>query len=109
MTQNHREVMQQALEALEKQQQALKVYPNYTLDPHECEAIDAAEKAITNLREALAAQAMEVVAFAGVKVWVGDQQVVQCLTQDTLRYAHEPWTLMLTNAEMCIAALKENT
>lgn len=49
----------------------------------------------------------EPVAYAGVKVWVGNQQVVRCLTQTELHYAVEPWLLVELNALKCIASLKE--
>jgi hypothetical protein len=54
-------------------------------------------------------EAAEPVAFAGVKVWVGNQQVVQYVTQTELRYETQFWLHMMLNAEKCIAALKEIT
>ena len=49
----------------------------------------------------------EPVAYAGVKVWVGNQQVVQLLTQTELHYAVEPWLLVELNALKCVKAMKE--
>lgn len=49
----------------------------------------------------------EPVAYAGVKAWVGNKQVIQYLTQTELHYETQPWLLMLRTAEKCIAALKE--
>jgi len=51
----------------------------------------------------------EPVGFAGVKIWIGSQQVVRILTQTELHHAVEPWLLVGLNAEMCIKKLKENT
>ena len=53
------------------------------------------------------AQAQEPVGFAGVKIWIGNQQVVRLLTQTELHHAIEPWLLVELNAEMCIKELKE--
>lgn len=64
------------------------------------------EKAITEL-EALAQPEQEPLAYAGVKMWVGNQQVVRLLTQTELHYAVEPWLLVELNALKCVAALKE--
>ena len=58
-------------------------------------------------KEALAQPEQEPVAYAGVKVWVGNQQVVRCLTQTELHYAVEPWLLVELNALKCIASFKE--
>lgn len=46
------------------------------------------------------------VGFAGVKIWIGNQQVVKLLTQTELHHAIDPWLLVKLNAEMCIEALK---
>ena len=54
-----RSVVEQALEALEKHQEALRVWPEHTLAPHECVAMDASGKAITALRAALAEPVQE--------------------------------------------------
>ena len=54
-----------------------------------------------------AAPVQEPVAYAGVKVWVGNQQVVRLLTQTELHYAVEPWLLVELNAMKCVQALKE--
>ena len=51
----------------------------------------------------------EPLAYAGVKMWVGNQQVVRLLTQTELHYAVEPWLLVELSALKCIAALKEKT
>ena len=64
-------------------------------------------EAITAIEEALAQPEQEPVAYAGVKVWVGNQQVVRCLTQTELHYAVEPWLLVELNALKCIASFKE--
>lgn len=55
----------------------------------------------------LAQPEQEPLAYAGVKVWVGNQQVVRLLTQTELHYAVEPWLLVELNALKCVAALKE--
>jgi hypothetical protein len=64
-------------------------------------------EAIAALKERLAQPEQEPVAYAGVKVWVGNQQVVRCLTQTELHYAVEPWLLVELNALKCIASFKE--
>ena len=58
-----RSVVEQALEALEKHQEALRVWPEHTLAPHECVAMDASGKAITAIRAALAEPVQEPVAW----------------------------------------------
>ena len=63
-------------------------------------------KAITAIKEALAKE-QEPVGFAGVKIWVGNQQVVKLLTQTELDRAIEPCGLLEQAAEMCIEELKE--
>tara|TARA_R110000868_G_scaffold8513_1_gene44014 strand:- start:427 stop:1041 length:615 start_codon:yes stop_codon:yes gene_type:complete len=49
----------------------------------------------------------EPVSHAGIKIWIGDKQVVQHLTQTQLHYAIDPWMLVELTADKCIAALKE--
>jgi len=74
-----------------------------------CEAIDGMyswSATITAIEEALA-QTQEPVGFAGVKIWIGNQQVVRLLTQTELHHSIEPWLLVELNAEMCIKELKE--
>ena len=63
--------------------------------------------AIKAAGEALAQPSQEPVAYAGIKMWVGNQQVVQLFTETELQYATRPWFRMLMDAEKCIAALKE--
>ena len=58
-------------------------------------------------REVLAQPEQEPVAYAGVKVWVGNQQVVQLLTQTELHYAVDPWLLVELSALKCVKAMKE--
>ena len=63
---------------------------------------------LTKLGQEIEAQPeQEPLAYAGVKVWVGSQQVVRLLTQTELHYAGEPWLLVELNALKCIATLKE--
>ena len=58
-------------------------------------------------QDKLAQPEQEPVAYAGIKMWVGDHQVVQCITQTELHYSREPWLHLLMKAEKCVAALKE--
>ncbi len=98
--------LRQSLEALEKQQETLKVWPDYTLAPHECAAMDASEKAITALRTALAQPATEPVAVVGTQldVWRGYNgqwvppgapikmaHMLQDLPIGTMLYAAQPY------------------
>ena len=69
--------MQQALEALEKHQEALRVWPEHTLAPHECVAMDVSGKAITALRTAMAqepCEPLEVLKRALEIIAVGDSK-----------------------------------
>jgi len=82
-------------------------------------ALDYGDNAITAIEEVLAEHAMretqrlgqeieqEPVGFAGVKIWIGNQQIVRLLTQTELHHAIEPWLLVELNAKMCIKKLKE--
>jgi len=76
-------------------------------DIHTCtpDPIGDAQSAL--IAEMAAQPEQEPVAYAGIKMWVGNQQVVQLLTETELQYATQPWLHMLMNAEKCIAALKE--
>ena len=65
-----------------------------------------AMNAITAIKKALAKEQAPV-GFAGVKIWVGNQQVVKLLTQTELDRAIEPCGLLEQAAEMCIEELKE--
>lgn len=56
--------------------------------------------------EELRSMLAEPVGFAGVKMWVGNQQVVKLLTQTELHHAIDPWRLVEQAAEMCIEELK---
>lgn len=56
--------------------------------------------------EELRSMLAEPVGFAGVKMWIGNQQVVRVLTQTELHHAIDPWLLVKLNAEVCIEALK---
>jgi hypothetical protein len=56
--------------------------------------------------EELRSMLAEPVAFAGVKIWVGDQQVVRLLTQTELNFASDPCGLLEQAAGMCIEKLK---
>jgi len=49
----------------------------------------------------------EPVGYAGVKVWVGDQQVCRVLTQTEIQHAINPWRIVEMTARSCIASLKE--
>jgi len=49
--------------------------------------------------------AQERIGFAGVKIWVGNQQVVKLLTRIELDHAIDPWLHVKLNADMCIATL----
>ena len=49
----------------------------------------------------------EPVAFASIKIRVGNQQVEKLLTQIELHHAIDPWGLVEQAAEMCIEELKE--
>jgi hypothetical protein len=60
---------------------------------------------ITAIKEALAQPAQEPIGFAGVKIWVGNQQVVKLLTRIELDHAIDPWLHVKLNADMCIATL----
>lgn len=91
-----REIMQKALEALE----LLSKAPTET-------ALDYADNAIDALRKRLAQP--EPVSYAGIKIWIGDRQVVQHLTQTQLHHARDPWMLVEMTAGKCIATLKENS
>jgi hypothetical protein len=57
------------------------------------------------IRERLAQP--EPVSDAGIKIWIGNKQVVQHLTQTQLHYARDPWMLFEMTVGKCIAALKE--
>ena len=46
-------------------------------------------------------------AFAGVKVWVGNQWVLRGATREDLHHADDPWTILRLHSEVCIATLKE--
>ena len=72
---------------------------------HGCEPCGTAE-AITVVEKALA-QEQEPVAFASIKIRVGNQQVEKLLTQIELHHAIDPWGLVEQAAEMCIEELKE--
>jgi hypothetical protein len=49
----------------------------------------------------------EPVAFAGIKIWLGNQQVFRCLTQAELHCVGEPWAHLLMNAEKCVEELRK--
>jgi hypothetical protein len=49
----------------------------------------------------------EPLGYAGVKVWVGNQQVCRVLTQIELHHAVSPWRTVEMAAMACIAKLKE--
>ena len=82
----------------------------YRIDPETGAWLERfAEIVRADEREALAQPEQEPLAYAGVKVWVGNQQVVRLLTQTELHYSGEPWLLVELNALKCVAALKEKT
>ena len=66
-----------------------------------------AAKATDVEREACAKVEKERRGFAGVKIWVGNKQVVRLLTQTELDRAYDTWGLVEQASEMCVAALKE--
>jgi len=73
---------------------------------HEGIKIDASDIMLFNqIAEALA-QTQEPVGFAGLKIWVGDQQVVKLITLTELNCADDAWRPFEQAAEMCIATLK---
>ena len=88
-----RELLQQALDALDY------------------EAERGNDDAYHPLRDALRERLVqpEPVSYAGIKIWIGDRQVVQHLTQTQLHHARDPWMLVEMTAGNCIAALKEDT
>ena len=73
------------------------------------DTLDSVMAAEHRIREALARLEQEPLAYSGVKMWVGNQQVVRFLTQTELHFAGKPWLLMELNALKCIVALKEKT
>lgn len=94
------EAMEQALEALIQIRTPLRV--NTSLDAY------YVGRAITSLRQAIAeAEKQEPVGYAGVRVWVGDQQVCRVLTQLELHRAVSPWRTVEMAAMACIAKLRE--
>jgi len=64
-------------------------------------------EAIAVVEKALAQPEQEPVAFASIKIRVGNQQVEKLLTQIELHHAIDPWGLVEQAAEMCIEELKE--
>lgn len=98
MTKEH-EALKLALEALEIHSD------NCKLNKYERVYFRAVETAI---KEALAQPEQErELAFAGVKVWVGNQQVIQGAAREDFYHADDPWTILRLHSEVCIAALKE--
>jgi len=91
---------QEALKYLKAITEAFGPYAGIELDQKAWAKLHSA------IKEALA-QTQEPVGFAGVKIWIGNQQVVRLLTQTELYYSIEPWLLVELNAEMCIKELKE--
>jgi len=63
---------------------------------------------LTKLGQEIEAQpAQEPMAYAGIKMWVGDRQIVQFLTETEFQHATQPWLLMLMKAEQCLEALRD--
>jgi len=93
------EALKLALEALKAAQELA--------GKHDAELEYGFQQAIAALAEALAQQEQESVAFASIKIRVGNQQVKKLLTQIELHHAIDPWGLVEQAAEMCIEELKE--
>jgi len=91
------EVLKQLVDALENHS-AIK-------HPQQIHYRDAAIEAGKQLIAELESQ--EPVAFASIKIRVGNQQVEKLLTQIELHHAIDPWGLVEQAAEMCIEELKE--
>jgi hypothetical protein len=91
-----RDLMQQALDALRQCE--------FTTPPAQRQIV---KNALAALRERLAQPETEPVIYAGIKIWIGNKQVVQKLTQTQLHHAIDPWLLVELTADKCIAALKE--
>lgn len=97
-----KDVLKLALEALERYQVKRQDF-------------DTFEEAITSIKEALAPTStqcevqpeQESVAFAGIKMWVGNDRVTRYFTRTELHRAQEPWMHIQRNAELCIDELKE--
>jgi predicted transcriptional regulator len=69
---------------------------------------DALTDALIDAKKAIAeAEKQEPVGYAGVKVWVGNQQVCRVLTQIELHHAVSPWRTVEMAAMACISKLKE--
>ncbi len=76
--------------------------------------IDRCKQAITSIDQAIAqaekqtsVSEVEPVGYAGVRVWIGDQQVCRVLTQTEIQHAINPWRIVEMTARSCIAKLKE--
>lgn len=89
-----RDLLQQALDALRQCE--------FTTPPAQRQIV---RNAIVALNERLAQP--EPVSHSGIKIWIGNKQVVQKLTQTQLHHAIDPWLLVELTADKCIAALKE--
>lgn len=65
--------------------------------------IDARQPAINAIKEALAQPVQDCSMYAGVRMWVGDRHVMQCLTKlEFTRAVIEPQRLLELVAERCI-------
>ena len=102
------EALTLALEALERASHSLGSFvSDHGWGQEDMNTLDSVMAAEHRIKEALAQPEQEPLAYAGVKVWVGNQQVVRLLTQTELHYAVEPWLLVELSALKCIASLKE--
>ena len=72
-----------------------------------CQAMCSMSDVRCKIRDSHPQQKQEPVGHAGVRVWVGDQQVCRVLTQLELHRAVSPWRTVEMAAMACIAKLRE--